>query len=62
MPHSNEQYWNAKIARNVERDARTNASYQDSEWRLMRFWEHDLREDFQRCIDDIEAAVQRVQS
>jgi DNA mismatch endonuclease, patch repair protein len=59
MPHSNEEYWHAKIARNVQRDKRTNATYEDSEWRLIRLWEHELKENFEFCMDAIEAAVRQ---
>jgi DNA mismatch endonuclease (patch repair protein) len=61
MPHSNEEYWHAKIARNVDRDNRTNASYKDLEWRLIRLWEHELKENFEACMDAIEVAVREAQ-
>lgn len=57
MPKSNEEYWRSKIARNVERDAKINAEYARSEWRQLRFWEHDLKENFDLCVDKIEETV-----
>lgn len=57
-PKSNAEYWNAKIARNVERDAEVDAEYADSEWLQLRFWEHALKANFGSCVDDIERAVQ----
>ena len=61
MPQSNEEYWHAKIARNIERDKRTNASYEGLEWRLIRLWEHELKESFEACMDAIEAVVREAQ-
>lgn len=61
MPHSNEEYWHAKIARNVERDIRTDAAYVDSEWRLIRLWEHELKNNLDVCVDAIEALVREAQ-
>lgn len=58
-PKSNVDYWDAKIARNVERAAEVNAEYADSDWLQLRFWEHSLKEDFDSCVDDIERVVRR---
>lgn len=39
-PRSNREYWAAKIARNRERDAATDAALSEEGWRVLRFWEH----------------------
>lgn len=57
MPSSNQKYWQAKIGRNVERDAKTNAAYKEMSWRIMRIWEHELKEDFDACINRVAQAV-----
>ncbi len=57
MPKSNQEYWNAKISRNVARDAEINAEYTRSDWQQLRLWEHDLKEDFDLCVDQIERTV-----
>lgn len=59
MPKSNQNYWNRKIARNVSRDAETNLAYRRSGWTLMRFWEHDLKEDLEGCASKIEKTVRQ---
>ncbi len=59
MPKSNQEYWRAKIGRNVERDAEINAEYTRSEWKQLRFWEHDLNENFDLCVDQIEDTVRK---
>jgi DNA mismatch endonuclease (patch repair protein) len=40
-PRTNSAYWDAKIARNVERDARNNAALTDAGWIVVRIWEHE---------------------
>jgi DNA mismatch endonuclease, patch repair protein len=40
-PRTNASYWSAKIARNRERDADTNARLVEAGWLPVRFWEHD---------------------
>jgi len=59
-PNSNQEYWNAKIARNRNRDFEVNAIYQNMGWKLLRVWEHELKkESFQNCINKIIDFIQR---
>lgn len=44
MPKSNKDYWSKKIARNKARDRKVNAFYGAKGWKVLRIWEHDLRE------------------
>lgn len=55
-PKSNQDYWEAKVARNIKRDAEVNAAYVEMGWRTMRIWEHELKEDFGGCIARIAQA------
>ena len=57
MPNSNQEYWQVKIRRNVERDAKTNELYKELDWRIIRVWEHELKEDFEGCITRLQQAV-----
>lgn len=43
MPSSNMDYWQAKINRNVQRDRKINKELRSREWKVLRFWEHDLK-------------------
>lgn len=52
MPKANVDFWRAKIARNVERDAETNDTLRARGWTVLRIWEHE----------DVELAARRVQS
>lgn len=38
---ANADYWSAKLARNVARDADTTARLESAGWVVMRFWEHE---------------------
>jgi DNA mismatch endonuclease (patch repair protein) len=57
MPKSNRDYWERKIGRNVQRDKENNAAYENLDWKLIRLWEHDLKDDFERCVRDVEEVV-----
>lgn len=44
-PTSNAQFWDAKIARNRERDAETEATLAADGWRSLTIWECGLRDE-----------------
>jgi DNA mismatch endonuclease, patch repair protein len=41
-PRSNVSYWNAKLARNVERDAEQDAKLRSMGWRVLTIWECEV--------------------
>ncbi len=49
MPKSNVDYWKPKIERNKRRDRKVNNYYRKEGWKLLRFWEHELAADLNRC-------------
>ncbi len=44
-PKSNATFWSDKIAANRARDAETNDALTKRGWLVLRFWEHEIRED-----------------
>jgi DNA mismatch endonuclease (patch repair protein) len=44
-PKSNAQFWQEKLAANVERDANVNAALKASGWRVIVIWECEISED-----------------
>ena len=40
-PRANAEYWAAKVARNVMRDERNDATLFSLGWRVVRIWEHE---------------------
>jgi DNA mismatch endonuclease, patch repair protein len=60
MPKANKEYWEQKLARNVERDAEVDRRLDESGWRVIRVWEHEEPE---TAANRVEAAVRsRVRS
>lgn len=43
-PRTNAGYWSEKVARNMARDADTNARLAEAGWTVLRFWEHESPE------------------
>jgi DNA mismatch endonuclease (patch repair protein) len=52
VPKANADYWVAKLARNVERDAEVSALLRDLRWTVLRFWEHQPPEEAAAAIID----------
>jgi len=43
-------YWLKKIRRNMERDCLATASLLREGWKVLRFWESDIRKDLEGCV------------
>lgn len=56
MPRTNGAFWRAKIERNKLRDRQTARSLRGDGFKVLRFWEHELTADIQRCIAKVQAA------
>lgn len=52
MPKRNRDYWEAKIGRNRERDARVTTALTEAGWKVVRVWEHE----------PVEEALERVKA
>tara|TARA_Y100000310_G_scaffold266455_1_gene277951 strand:+ start:2213 stop:2632 length:420 start_codon:yes stop_codon:yes gene_type:complete len=53
QPHSNKSYWKPKINRNVERAKEVNKQLKKDNWKVIRFWEHELMKNPKKCIDKV---------
>jgi len=43
MPKTNIKYWKNKIKRNIERDKFVNMELRKMGWKILRFWESDIK-------------------
>lgn len=53
-PRANRSYWEPKLARNVRRDAETDAALAAVGWRIIRVWEHEAAE---HAAEQVRAAL-----
>ena len=51
------EYWDAKIARTQERDRLANEQLRKRGWTVLRFWDFEVRDDPDRCLAAIVAAL-----
>lgn len=43
IPTTRKKYWVEKIARNKERDKEVSRHYKKLNWKIIRIWEHDIK-------------------
>jgi DNA mismatch endonuclease (patch repair protein) len=44
LPETNREFWRIKLEKNKERDRIVNRSLRANGWRILRFWQHELRQ------------------
>ena len=52
-PKSNLGFWIPKIERNMQRDQFANQSLQQMGYTVMRFWEHEVKENLAACVNQV---------
>ena len=57
MPKTNIDYWIRKIEKNEKRDKIVSAYYKKKRWRILRFWEHRIKVDFESVGKEIKEAM-----
>jgi DNA mismatch endonuclease, patch repair protein len=53
IPKTHSEFWKAKLARNRTRDARTRRSLKAMDVKVVRLWEHQLKENLPQCVAGI---------
>lgn len=54
---SNREYWLAKIERNRQRDKENSRELRRQGWVVVRFWEHNLKDEPANCIRKLRSAI-----
>lgn len=57
---TNHKYWDEKIRRNMERDKEVNQQLRAMEWAVLRFWDVDINERLDECVQTIKDALTEV--
>ena len=47
LPKANRHFWQKKLLENVGRDKKNGRRLRQQGWKIMRFWEHEVRSDVQ---------------
>ena len=54
---SNQEFWYAKIERNIQRDIEVNTKLKEQKWKVLRFWGKEIEHDLSSCIAKIEKGI-----
>ncbi|WP_379090189.1 DUF559 domain-containing protein [Pedobacter sp. UC225_65] len=52
-PKTNTTFWVAKIERNQQRDQFVNEQLQAMGFTVMRFWEHEVKQNLKACVNQV---------
>ena len=52
-PKTNQNFWLAKIERNIQRDQFVNQKLTELGYTVMRFWEHEVKDNLQACVNQV---------
>jgi DNA mismatch endonuclease (patch repair protein) len=59
QPKSNKKYWLPKIERNRTRAKEVNKTLRKQGWKVLRFWEHQIKKDSDKCVNKIISVIQK---
>lgn len=57
-PKTNTGFWSEKLTKNILRDQKVNAGMIELGWTVVRFWEHELKDDTDRCVNELMKTIQ----
>lgn len=53
IPKTRIIFWKNKIQKNRKRDQKVNRYYKRTDWKVFRFWEHDIEEDLNKIMNKL---------
>lgn len=59
-PKTNQAFWIPKIERNMQRDQFVNQGLQSLGYVVMRFWEHEIKQNLTVCVNQIKLYIEAV--
>jgi DNA mismatch endonuclease (patch repair protein) len=51
-------FWDAKIARNRERDSRVNGQLAEAGWAVVRIWDFEVTRDLPGCVESVRKSLE----
>lgn len=59
-PKSNQDYWDKKLLRNIQRDQEVVDYYKNIGWNVKRVWEHEVKENSKKVVEDLKHFINEV--
>jgi DNA mismatch endonuclease (patch repair protein) len=57
-PKTNQAFWIPKIERNMQRDQFANESLAHLGYHVMRFWEHEIKQNLKACVNQVRLYIE----
>jgi DNA mismatch endonuclease (patch repair protein) len=54
---TNTEFWQKKIERNIQRDVEVNNYLESQNWKVIRFWSHEIEKNLKNCIAIIQQEI-----
>jgi DNA mismatch endonuclease (patch repair protein) len=54
---SNQEFWHKKIERNIQRDIEVNSYLASQGWKVIRFWDSEVKKNLDLCISEIQKEI-----
>jgi DNA mismatch endonuclease (patch repair protein) len=54
---TNTEFWQKKIERNRQRDVEVNNYLESQNWKVIRFWSHEIEKNLEKCIAIIQQEI-----
>lgn len=51
------KYWQAKIEKNIRRDKKYTKQLKKEGWKVLRFWEHDIKKNPEKCLSKVNKSL-----
>ena len=61
-PATRRSFWSDKIKKNVRRDKMVNKTLRQLGWKIIRFWEHEVKDNPEKCLIVIMAELKKNKS
>lgn len=58
-PGKSGEFWDRKIAKNVDRDEYVNRQLEAQDWTVLRFWDFEVRDDCELCVQAVGDALRK---
>ena len=58
-PKTNASFWKTKIGKNRARDERVAAELRTQGWTVIRFWEHDIKNEPEKLAGQVKRIVKK---
>jgi DNA mismatch endonuclease (patch repair protein) len=59
MPRTNPAFWEKKLQRNRERDEVVTRTLESAGWKILRFWEHEVRQEISSVVRTVKKTVRQ---